>query len=211
MRVSFLPSTDPTENAATEERLFRERPFPEEPRLLFYTNSECVQCGRNQDPPAECAVTTCEAQGIPVIKRISGGGTVFHDLGNQNYAFLLPRREFNPDVILALVVQALHRIGVVDAFYCKRYSVWHGEYKISGSAFALSGPAALLHGCLSFATNLDRLRQFLTPECSHEVSSHSVASVVSPVANIAELVPAPADCRKRFCAILAELAEEHFS
>ena len=210
MRVSFLPSTDPAENAATEERLFRERPFPEEPRLIFYTNSECVQCGRNQDPPAECAVTLCANHGIPVLKRISGGGTVFHDLGNQNYAFLLPRKDYDPEIILALVVEALHRIGVTDARFCKRFSVWHGEYKISGSAFALSGPAALLHGCLPFTTNLDNLRQFRTPECPHDPSGHSAASVVSPVANIAELVPEPADCRERFCAVLAELAETHF-
>ena len=175
MRVSFLPSTDPAENADTEERLFRERPFPEEPRLIFYTNSECVQCGRN-----------------------------------QNYAFLLPRKDYDPEIILALVVEALHRIGVTDARFCKRFSVWHGEYKISGSAFALSGPAALLHGCLPFTTNLDNLRQFLTPECPHDPSGHSVASVVSPVANIAELVPEPADCRERFCTVLAELAETHF-
>ena len=210
MRVAFLPSTDPIENAATEERLFRERPFPDEPRLLFYTNTECVQCGCNQDPPAECAVTLCASHGIPVIKRISGGGTVFHDLGNQNYAFLLPRRDYDPAVILTLVVQALHRIGVADAHYCNRYSVWHGEYKISGSAFALSGPAALLHGCLPFTTNLDRLRQFLTPERPHDATSHAVASVVSPVVNITDLVPSPADCRERFCATLAELAEAHF-
>ena len=211
MRVAFLPSTDPIENAAAEERLFRERPFPDEPRLIFYTNTECVQCGRNQEPYTECAVTQCVAQGIPVIKRISGGGTVFHDLGNQNYAFLLPRRDYDPAKILALVVEALHRIGVADARFCQRFSVWHGDFKIAGSAFALSGPAALLHGCLPFTTNLDRLRQFLTPERPYDATSHAVASVVSPVANIAELVPEPADCRERFCAALAALAEAYFA
>ncbi len=210
MRVAFLPNTDPAENAAVEERLFRERPFPDEPRLLFYTNHDCVQCGRNQDLPAECALSWCQTQGIPVLKRVSGGGTVFHDPGNQNYAFLLPRRDYDPDAILGMVVQALRRLGVTDARYCQRYSVWHGEFKISGSAFALSGPAALLHGCLPFTTNLDRLRQALTPERPHDTASHAVASVVSPVANIADLVPSPADFRARFCAILAELAEEYF-
>ena len=210
MRIAFLPSTDPAENAAAEERLFRERPFPQEPRLLFYTNTECVQCGRNQDPPAECAVTLCAQQGVPVLKRISGGGTVFHDLGNQNYAFLLPRKDYDPAGILTLVIEALQRIGIADARFCQRFSVWHGDFKISGSAFALSGPAALLHGCLPFTTNLDRLRQFLTPERPPDASGHAVASVVSPVANIAEVVPSPADCRARFCAALAELAEAHF-
>ncbi|MBR6470259.1 MAG: lipoate--protein ligase family protein, partial [Victivallales bacterium] len=203
MRVAFLPSSDPLENAAVEERLFRERPFPEEPRLLFYTNRECVQCGRNQDPSAECAVSWCEANGIPVIKRISGGGTVYHDLGNQNYAFLLPRRLYDPVRILSLAVAALHRIGVTDARFCQRFSVWHGDFKISGSAFALSGPAALLHGCLPFTTNLTRLHRALTPERERDEASHAVASVVSPVADIAKLVPSPDGCRERFCAVLA--------
>ena len=210
MRIAFLPSTDPFENAAAEERLFRERPFPEEPQLLFYTNRECVQCGRNQYPPAECAVTWCETHGIPIIKRISGGGTVFHDAGNQNYAFLLPRRIYDTDAVLSMVVATLHRIGVTDARYCQRFSVWHGDFKISGSAFALSGPAALIHGCLPFTTNLERLHRALTPECERDETSHSVASVVSPVANIADLVPSPDNCRERFCAILAEMAEAHF-
>lgn len=211
MQVAFLPSTDPAENAAAEEHLFRERPFPDEPRLLFYTNRECVQCGRNQEPAAECALGKCAALGIPVLKRFSGGGTVYHDLGNQNYAFLLPRQNYDPATILALVVQALQQIGVADARFCRRYSVWHGDFKIAGSAFALSGPAALLHGCLPFTTDLDKMRMLLTPEIPRDPASHAVASVASPVANIATLVPSPDDCRERFCDALARLAAERFA
>ena len=210
MRVAFLPSTDPRENAAVEEHLFRERPFPEEPRLLFYTNDECVQCGRNQEPGAECALAWCEAHGIPVIQRISGGGTVFHDPGNQNYAFLLPRQGYDPAGILALVVAALRKIGVEDARCCERFSIWHGDFKIAGSAFALSGPAALVHGCLPFTTDLEKLRRLLTPDRPHAPGSHKVASVVSPVANISAIVPSPRSCRERFCAALAELADSYF-
>ncbi|MBP5300426.1 MAG: lipoate--protein ligase family protein [Victivallales bacterium] len=210
MRIAFLPGTDPRENAAAEEQLFRLRPFPDEPQLLFYTNDECVQCGRNQEPAAECALAWCEANGIPVLKRISGGGTVFHDHGNQNYAFLIPRQGYDPAGILGLVVEALRSIGVEDARFCERFSVWHGADKIAGSAFALSGPAALLHGCLPFTTDLAKMRRLLTPDRQYEPGSHAVASVVSPVANIASIVPSPQDCRERFCATLAKLAEAHF-
>ena len=207
MRVSFLDSTDPLENAAAEERLFRQRPFPDEGRLLFYTNRECVQCGRNQEPAAECALAWCQTQGIPVLRRISGGGAVFHDEGNQNYAFLLPRRCYAPADILSLVVQALRDVGVSDARFCERFSVWHGAEKISGSAFALSGPAVLLHGCIPFTTDLARLKRALTPDLPPSArSARHVASVVSPVQNVAAIVPEPTTCRARFCARLAQLS-----
>lgn len=211
MRVEFLDSTDPRENAACEEHFFRMRPFDEEPRLFFYTNSPCVQYGRNQNPLCECDVEWCEAQGIPVIQRISGGGTVWHDQGNQNYAFILPRSAYSPDKVLTLVVEALHEIGVADARFCHRYSVWHGESKISGSAFALSGPAAMLHGCLPFTSDLTLLKRALTPSANRPLENRKVASVVSPVANIAPLCHNADTCRTEFCRILAERAMETFS
>ncbi len=211
MRVEFLDSTTPLENAACEEHFFRARPFDEEPRLFFYTNSPCVQYGRNQNPLCECDTVWCAEQGIPVIQRISGGGTVWHDLGNQNYAFILPRSAYSPDKVLTLVVESLQAIGVADARFCSRYSVWHGEYKISGSAFALSGPAAMLHGCLPFTSDLARLKRALTPSANASQEPRKVASVVSPVANIAPLCQNPDTCRTEFCRILAEKAQAAFA
>ncbi len=212
MHIAFLDSLDPQENAATEEFFFRKRPFPEdEATLLFYTNRECVQYGRNQDPAAECALAWCQENGIPVLRRNSGGGTVYHDQGNQNYAFILPRKWYSPEAVLNLVVQALQQIGVRDARFCERYSIWHGENKISGSAFALSGPAAMLHGCLPFTTDLTRLHQALTPDAPHSGHRRFVRSVVSPVANITTLASSPETCRQEFCQRLSVLAEEWFS
>lgn len=212
MLVEYLEGVDPLEHAALEERLFRQRPFDRRPRLLFYTNGECVQCGRNQEPAWECDLEWCRQEGVPVLKRVSGGGTVWHDPGNQNYAFLLPRERYSPERVLSLVVEALRRIGVADARFCSRYSVWHGPWKISGSAFALSGPVALLHGCLPFTADLARLERALRPKApSGEPAGGSrVASVRSPVANIASLCPVPSECRRQFCRHLAELAQEAF-
>lgn len=211
MIVEHLPSTDPLENAAREEALFRARPFDPTPRLLFYTNAECVQCGRNQLPAAECDLKWCASQRIPVLKRFSGGGTVWHDLGNLNYAFLLPRERYSPEKVLSLVVESLQELGVSDARFCSRFSVWHGPWKISGSAFALSGPATLLHGCLPFSCNLDRLQKALTPPADDPTAPKSaVASVHSPVTNIAPLCKDPTHARETFQNILAAKAAGSF-
>lgn len=210
MIVEHLPSTSPAENAAREEALFRARPFGHAPRLLFYTNTECVQCGRNQLPAAECDLEWCAAQRIPVLKRFSGGGTVWHDPGNLNYAFLLPRELYSPEKVLSLVVETLRDLGVSDARFCSRFSVWHGLWKISGSAFALSGPAALLHGCLPFTCDLERLRKALAAPTAPDAPKSAVASVHSPVANIAPLCHDPAHAREDFQKILSAKAAAAF-
>lgn len=208
MEIVYLPSTDPRVNAAEEERLFRQRPFPVEPRLLFYTNNCCVQCGRNQRPEWECALDWCQSQGIPVLKRFSGGGTVWHDLGNLNYSFIMPRRHYDPSAVLSLVANALVEAGVPSPRICPRFSIWHGDYKISGSAFALSGPAALLHGCLPFQADLSLLKQALQPQEKPTATPAGgyVHSVVSPVCNICSISSHPLDCRERFIQALTALA-----
>ena len=96
MRVEYLASNDPFENAAFEERIYRGQRLGGEATLLFYTNRESVLLGRNQEPSRECDLAWCESEGVPVLRRVSGGGTVWHDLGNQNYAFIMPRAPTTP-------------------------------------------------------------------------------------------------------------------
>lgn len=209
MRVEYLASNDPFENAAFEERIYRGQRLGGEATLLFYTNRESVLLGRNQEPSRECDLAWCESEGVPVLRRVSGGGTVWHDLGNQNYAFIMPRRSYDPERILSIVVDALRLVGVKDAFFCRRFSVWHGDNKISGSAFALSGQGALLHGCLPFTSDLARLQRALVKDAAGDdpaVPRSRIASVVSPVENIAPLCTSPERCRNDFCQALATMA-----
>lgn len=127
-----------------------------------------------------------------LIRRISGGGTVYHDAGNLNYSFVFSREAWDPSRWVGLVVQALQDLGLPRVHACSRHSIWLDSRKLSGSAFALSGPAILLHGCILLRTNLERLRKLLTPEipAGQEPPGRAIASVRSPVVNLQEFCPA---------------------
>jgi len=126
-----------------------------------------------------------------LLRRISGGGTVYHDHGNLNYSFVLGRESWEPERWIGLVAQALRDLGLPGVRACSRYSIWLDSRKVSGSAFALSGPSVMLHGCILLQTNLERLQQLLTPEIKdeQEKNSRAIASVRSPVVNLHEFRP----------------------
>ena len=126
-----------------------------------------------------------------MLRRISGGGTVYHDHGNLNYSFVLGRESWEPERWIGLVAQALRDLGLPGVRACSRYSIWLDSRKVSGSAFALSGPSVMLHGCILLQTNLERLQQLLTPEIKdeQEKNSRAIASVRSPVVNLHEFRP----------------------
>ena len=159
-----------------------------EPCLFFYRNSPSVIIGRNQNPFREVNRPWCARHGIPLLRRISGGGAVYHDLGNLNYSFVVPRSEYEPDATVGLVVEALHRLGVKDACIEGQHGIFVNGLKVSGSAFALNGKTALLHGCLLVCTDLESLRLALR-QPPYEFRGGGVASVRSPVANLESLVP----------------------
>jgi lipoate-protein ligase A len=186
MILYALDSLDTASNLAVEECLFRRRP-PQE-AFLLYRNSPSVLCGRNQLLTAECDVAYCRSQGIGLFRRISGGGTVYHDAGNLNFGFLVPRKDYAPDKYLAVLPAALARLGVDGFAYDKRYSLKRDGFKLAGSAFALSGGTALLHVCTLVSTDLLRLERVLTPNGS-QVQGGLVASVPSPVTSLFSLNP----------------------
>ncbi|NMA20101.1 MAG: lipoate--protein ligase family protein [Lentisphaerae bacterium] len=189
MRFFCSPYEDAVSNAALEEVLFRRRPV--EACLLFYRNVDSVLWGRNQNPLHECALQQCLSEKVMLIRRISGGGTVYHDGGNLNYSFVLPRQVWEPTRWVGLVVQALQDLGVPGVYACSRHSIWLDSRKVSGSAFALSGSSVMFHGCILVQTNLDRLEKLLTPEipARQESSGRMIASVRSPVVNLREVCP----------------------
>ena len=179
-------SQSPAFNAALEEYLYR-RP-PEEPSLLLYRNSSSVLIGRNQNVRREADVEWCLEHGVPIVRRISGGGAVYHDLGNLNYAFVVDRKDYSPDRYVGIAVEALRSLGVTDARISGHHSIWCGDAKISGSAFAL-GKAALVHGCILVETDLEMLSAALNGDPSAESAGAGVDSIRVPVANASAFSP----------------------
>ena len=188
MELALLrsPFTDPAQNLALEEALFRAR-TGSDATVLLYRNSPCVVIGRNQNPWVECDVSWLSANGIPLLRRASGGGAVWHDFGNLNISFILPRSAYEPERFLDVVLAGLRSLDL-PASRCERRSLWLGERKIAGSAFMLTGQSAMVHACLLVDADLDRLRRALkAPE--RDLRGRFIHSVPAHVRNLADARP----------------------
>lgn len=183
--------TDPRLNLALEEYVLRTR-FPGRECLLFYVNEPSIIIGRNQNTIEEIDPDAVRARQIHVVRRISGGGAVYHDLGNLNFSFLSPYTmgRFNRyEEFTRPVVAALRGMGV-PAELGGRNDITVDGRKISGNAQFVSGDRMFSHGTLLLDSDLAVLSQVLTPKPG-KVESKGHKSVRSRVANISEYLPAP--------------------
>jgi len=183
MRFILSRSTNPGFNLAAEEYLFLRQ---SEETLFLYRNEPCVVVGCNQSILAEADTSYCASQGIGLFRRLSGGGAVFHDLGNLNFCFITNR---NPgqsplgEAFLEPIVFALHALGI-PVIIGKRKDLWLPDgFKVSGTASHVGKTKELHHGTLLYDTSLDLLHQCLTPLSTGRIKA-AVASVPSPVKNI---------------------------
>ncbi|KWU45844.1 Lipoyltransferase and lipoate-protein ligase [Rhodotorula sp. JG-1b] len=163
-------SHDPWFNLAFEDWLFR-KTDPEQKILYMYRNSPSVIIGRNQNPWKEINLARLRELDIPFVRRKSGGGTVYHDLGNTNYCVFVPRTEFDRKTNAELVVRGLQKLDL--AAY------------VSGSAFKLVNKRAYHHGTMLIDAKLGDLRGVLGSQRDSMVTK-GVASVPSPVQNLRE-------------------------
>ncbi|KAI1796086.1 Lipoyltransferase and lipoate-protein ligase [Ganoderma leucocontextum] len=174
-------STDPYFNLTFEDWLFRHK-SPEEPLLLLYRDDPCVVIGRNQNPWKEVNIRAARRAGIPVIRRHSGGGTVYHDLGNTNFSIHLPRASFDRHATAEVVMRAVCSLGV-DANVNDRNDICVGKDKVSGSAYKIVKDRAYHHGTMLISTRLDTLGELLRSG-KDTMQTRGVASVRSPVCNL---------------------------
>jgi len=152
--------------------------------LFFWRSDRAVVCGKNQNPWNECAPGALAAAGIPLARRISGGGAVYHDVGNLNYTLLLPRARYRAEACLDLTCRALGALGIAAQIENRTSLVVDGK-KVSGHAFCLRPHAALHHGTLLVRSELPALRDALRP-APGEIVSRAVASIPLPVANLTD-------------------------
>lgn len=175
-------TTDPAWNLAAEEYLLTQR---SEPFFRLWRNADSVIIGRHQNAYAEIDLDYVERAGIPVIRRMTGGGAVFHDLGNVNYSFFdLKDRRFT-DVIL----EALSALGADGTASGRNDLVLSDGRKFSGTAVCRHKGRILEHGTLLFDASFDRLSAALRPR-PEKFSGKAVQSVRSRVANLREVLPA---------------------
>jgi len=182
---------DPSLNLALEEYILRKLPA-EDDYLLFYINEPSIIIGKNQNTAEEVNASYVADNGIHVVRRLSGGGAVYHDLGNLNFSFITRddgKSFHNFRKFTEPVVDALRKLGV-EAELSGRNDLQVGERKISGNAqFATKG-RMFSHGTLLFDSEVDAIVSALNVDPS-KFASKATKSVRSRVANIAEFLAEP--------------------
>lgn len=179
--------TDPRLNLALEEHLLR-HVEEAEPILLFYINEPAVIIGRNQNTLEEIDPDYVEEEGIHLVRRLSGGGAVFHDLGNLNFSFVTDdnRDIHNFAKFTDPVIDVLRDLGV-DAELRGKSDIFADGKKISGNAQYSSRGRMFSHGTLLFDTDLEMMLKALNPRGA-TIESKAVQSVRNYVTNIRELL-----------------------
>jgi lipoate-protein ligase A len=187
---------DPRVNLAIEEHLLRNLQV-EGDILLFYINEPSIIIGRNQNTLEEINYPYVKEQNIHVVRRLSGGGAVYHDHGNLNFSFInMNGREFlhNFKKFTAPVVKVLNEMGV-PAEMNGRNDIVVEERKISGNAQYAKGTRLVSHGTLLFNSDLSKVSEALNVK-TEKIISKGIKSVRSRVANISEYLSESMDILK---------------
>ena len=179
-------SFDPFENLAIEQHLLETVGGG---CCLFYLwqNQNTVVIGKNQNPYSECRVSLLEAEGGHLARRLSGGGAVFHDLGNLNFTFLVPTADYDLARQQRGLLTACQSFGIPAEFSGRNDLLADGR-KFSGNAFYHNGPRSYHHGTLLVDVDGEKLARYLTPSRA-KLAAKGVASVRSRVVNLLELCP----------------------
>ena len=186
MQCIILPSSDPYFNLAADEFLLRNSG---DEFFLLSINERSVITGKHQIPHRETDTRFITEHGIPVIRRISGGGTVFHDPGNLNFTFILNSSEgkqIDFRKYTLPVISFLDSLGI-DARFEGKNDLKVGGLKISGNAEHVFRNRVLHHGTLLFSADLDFLGRCIRKDTS-VYETRGVSSNPSPVTNLAGML-----------------------
>lgn len=181
--VYVSESNDAYVNMATDEWFLK---YVKEGDLIlhFYQNSNAVILGKGQNPWVECDLPKMEKDGVQLARRLSGGGAVYHDLGNLNFSFICGKDRFDKKEFLELVAKALLELGIRCEYSGRNDLLCEGR-KFSGNATADHKGAKLFHGTLLISSDLEILSGYLTVD-PKKIRSKGIASVRSRVCNLTE-------------------------
>lgn len=186
MRYLISTSNDPYFNIAAEEYLCKQ---VSDNLLFFYVNKPSVVVGKHQNALAESNFNYLRENQIPLLRRISGGGTVFHDLGNLNFSFHTQVDDPAKTVyrqFLEPVKRALQKMKI-DAEISSRNDITVNGFKVTGHAAHVYKKRVLSHGTLLVSANTEQLSAALKPS-EGQFEGKAIASVRSKVSNIERFV-----------------------
>lgn len=186
LSVYETASTQPWKNIATEAWLMQ-YVRPGECVLYLWQNKNTVVVGRNQNIFDECRLAKLTGAGGTPARRLSGGGAVYHDMGNQNFTFIVKKEDYDVAKQTEVIIKAAQLLGI-HAEKTGRNDITVEGRKFSGHAYYESGGVCYHHGTLMVDVALDRMSVFLKPS-PEKLKSKGVQSVRSRVANLSEFHP----------------------
>ena len=191
MRTFINESTDPFYNQAFEEFVFEN--FAEDDVFYLWQNRPAIVVGCYQNICREVNVHALRRRGVPVVRRMSGGGTIYTDLGGWQFTFIQHRDagEIQFHEYIAPVIDALREMGVNASFNGRNDLTIDGR-KFSGNAQYRLGDSIVHHGSLLFDTDIEQMVASTTVD-DYKILSKSIKSVRDRVTNISEHLPAPMD------------------
>ena len=205
-RLAWIsPGDDPAQYQAVEEACLRDS---NSDFLILWINRPSVFVGKNQNLWAQVSAAEALHTGIPLNRRLSGGGTVYHDPGNLNFSLISSGEAKIAFRAHFEFVQPYFEARNLAVEVRNRSDLFLGDRKISGNAEYFSGGRILHHGTLLFDSDLAQLGRLLTPD-SHSYADRSIDSNRSPTLNLREHLPHLPDTRSFAEDLLAALLRHH--
>lgn len=175
---------DPYYNLALEEYLLNIAKDNHCIVLYLWQNANTIVIGRNQNAYTECNLDYANQNGIKIARRMTGGGAVYHDLGNLNFSIVAPKDLFDISKNNKLIIKALNLLGI-EIIKTGRNDFLVNDKKISGNAYYSNEDVGLHHGTLLVNSDLDVLEQALMTSDS-KTTLRGISSIKSRVSNITE-------------------------
>ena len=188
MKFYESESFDPAWNLALEEYVFEKMP-QNDSYFIPWQNDNTIVVGKNQNTFEEINETYVKENNITVVRRLSGGGAVYHDLGNLNYTFITDssNNEIDFNRFCGLLIGTLNKYGVI-AKSSSRNDITIDGRKFSGNAQYIKNGRVMHHGTILFDSDLDVVKKALKVKEKH-IESKSQKSIRSEVINLCEVLP----------------------